>query len=119
MAFHLLQHDRAGAEAIPRALQEAVKSVRHCQRCHTFTDDEVCSICRDESRDARQLCVVETPADQAALERTGSYRGYYYVLMGRISPLDGGGASALGAAGLMARAPHDGAAEESLPSSLT
>jgi recombination protein RecR len=111
MAFHLLQHDRGAAQQLSRALDEAVHSVRHCSRCHTFTDDEVCTICRDESRDARQLCVVETPADQAALERTGSYRGYYYVLMGRISPLDGIGASALGASGLLARA-ADGDVEE-------
>jgi recombination protein RecR len=100
MAFHLLQHDRAAAQQLARALEEAVKSVRHCSRCHTFTDDELCAICRDDSRDARQLCVVETPADQAALERTGSYHGYYYVLMGRISPLDGIGASKPGRARL-------------------
>jgi recombination protein RecR len=111
MAFHLLQHDRGGAQQLSRALAEAVQSVRHCRRCHTFTDDDLCAICRDESRDARQLCVVETPADQAALERTGSYQGYYYVLMGRISPLDGIGASALGAPGLLARA-EEGAVEE-------
>ncbi|HJV68073.1 recombination mediator RecR [Ideonella sp.] len=111
MAFHLLQHDRGGAQQIARALEQAVQSVRHCSRCHTFTDDEVCAICRDTTRDARQLCVVETPADQAALERTGSYRGYYYVLMGRISPLDGVGASALGASGLLVRA-SDGQVEE-------
>jgi len=111
MAFHLLQHDRGGAQQLSRALEQAVQSVRHCARCHTFTDDEVCAICRDTSRDARQLCVVETPADQAALERTGSYRGFYYVLMGRISPLDGVGASALGVSGLLARA-DDGDVEE-------
>lgn len=119
MAFHLLQHDRGGAQQIARALEQAVQSVRHCSRCHTFTDDEVCAICRDESRDARQLCVVETPADQAALERTGSYRGYYYVLMGRISPLDGVGASALGAPGLMARAGEGGVEEVILATSFT
>ena len=119
MAFHLLQHDRAGAQQLSRALDEAVKSVRHCRRCHTFTDDELCAICRDESRDARQLCVVETPADQAALERTGSYHGYYYVLMGRISPLDGIGASALGAPGLLARAAEGGAEEVILATSFT
>jgi recombination protein RecR len=119
MAFHLLQHDRAGAETIARTLQEAVRSVRHCSRCHTFTDNEVCAICRDVNRDSRQLCVVETPADQAALERTGSYRGYYYVLMGRISPLDGVGASALGAAGLMARAQEGGVEEVILATSFT
>lgn len=111
MAFHLLQHDRGGAQQIARALEQAVLSVRHCARCHTFTDDELCAICRDPSRDLRQLCVVETPADQAALERTGSYRGLYYVLMGRISPLDGIGASALDAGSLVARA-LDGEVEE-------
>ena len=119
MAFHLLQHDRAAAQQLARALEEAVKSVRHCSRCHTFTDDELCAICRDESRDARQLCVVETPADQAALERTGSYHGYYYVLMGRISPLDGIGASSLGAPGLLARAAQGGVEEVILATSFT
>src|SRR5438552_17615981 len=72
MAFHLLQHDREGAQRIASALQSAVANVRHCERCHTFTEAPVCSVCRDASRDARQLCVVETPADQAALERSGS-----------------------------------------------
>ena len=89
MAFHLLQHDREGARRIATSLQAAVASIRHCERCHTFTEATVCSICANPSRDARQLCVVETPADQAALERTGSYRGLYFVLMGRLSPLDG------------------------------
>jgi recombination protein RecR len=119
MAFHLLQHDRAGAQQLARSLDEAVRSVHHCARCHTFTDDPVCAICRDESRDARQLCVVESPADQAALERTGSYRGYYYVLMGRISPLDGIGASALGTEGLLARAAESGVEEVILATSFT
>lgn len=119
MAFHLLQHDRGGAQQIARALDQAVLSVRHCSRCHTFTDEELCAICSDVSRDARQLCVVETPADQAALERTGSYRGYYYVLMGRISPLDGIGASALGASALMTRAQQGGVEEVILATSFT
>ncbi len=111
MAFHLLQHDREGAQRIARSLQSAIANVRHCERCHTFTESPVCSICLDASRDARQLCVVETPADQAALERTGSYRGLYFVLMGRISPLDGVGSSAIGAPELLARA-TDGRTEE-------
>src|SRR5213083_3014494 len=71
MAWHLLQHDRDGARRIAEALQSAVVRVRHCQRCHTFTEAEVYSICRDPSRDVRQLAVVETPADQAALDRAG------------------------------------------------
>ncbi len=111
MAFHLLQHDREGAERIARSLQSAIANVRHCERCHTFTEAPVCKICLDASRDTRQLCVVETPADQAALERTGSYRGLYFVLMGRLSPLDGVGSSAIGARELLERA-TDGRTEE-------
>jgi recombination protein RecR len=111
MAFHLLQHDREGAQRIALALQSAVANVRHCERCHTFAETPVCSICLDGSRDARQLCVVETPADQAALERTGSYRGLYFVLMGRLSPLDGVGADDIGAHELIERA-GDGHTEE-------
>jgi recombination protein RecR len=111
MAFHLLQHDRDGAEGIAAALREALTEVRHCERCHTFTINPVCSICRDASRDARLLCVVESPADLAALERTGGYRGFYYVLMGRLSPLDGVGARDIGLHQLVDRA-SDGLVEE-------
>jgi recombination protein RecR len=111
MAFHLLQHDREGAQRIAFALQSAVAHVRHCERCHTFTEAPVCRICLDEGRDPRQLCVVETPADQAAIERTGSYRGLYFVLMGRLSPLDGIGTDDIGAQQLLDRA-GDGHTEE-------
>ena len=111
MAFHLLQHDREGAQRIALALQSAVANVRHCERCHTFTEAPVCSVCLDGRRDARQLCVVETPADQAVLERSGSYRGLYFVLMGRLSPLDGVGPDDIGAHELLARA-SDGRTEE-------
>ena len=111
MAFHLLQNDREGAQRISHALQSALSDVRHCERCHTFTEAEVCAICLDPGRDARQLCVVESPADQAAVERTASYHGLYFVLMGRISPLDGIGASQIGAHKLLDRA-TDGIAEE-------
>ena len=111
MAFHLLQHDRDGALRIAAALHGAVSDVRHCSRCHNFTEASLCSICADASRDARQLCVVETPADQAALERTGSYRGLYFVLMGRLSPLDGVSARDIGAQALLQRA-ADGSVEE-------
>ena len=111
MAYHLLQHDRAGAQQIARALESAVASVRHCERCHTFTEAPVCSTCLDPTRERRQLCVVETPADQAAIERTGSYRGLYFVLMGRLSPLDGIGVRDIGLPGLMERA-RDGEVRE-------
>ena len=111
MAFHLLQHDRQGAQRLALSLQSAVAQVRHCELCHTFTEAPVCSICEDPARDLRQLCVVETPADQAALERTGSYRGRYFVLMGRISPLDGVGGRDIGLQPLLDRA-GNGAVEE-------
>ena len=111
MAFHLLQHDREGARRMAVSLQAAVANLRHCERCHTFTEAAVCGICANPARDARQLCVVETPADQAALERTGSYRGLYFVLMGRLSPLDGIGSSDIGAGELLARA-SDGTTDE-------
>jgi recombination protein RecR len=111
MAYHLLQHDRHGAMRLSQALAGAVQTVHHCTRCHTFTEDEVCPICLDPGRDARQLCVVETPADQAAMERTGSYHGLYYVLMGRMSPLEGIGASELGME-LLTRRAVDGVVEE-------
>jgi len=111
MAAQLLQHDREAAAQLALALQHALAQVRHCARCHTFSEDEVCATCLDPQRDDRQLCVVETPADQAAVERTGSFRGRYYVLMGRLSPLDGVGPQALQASALIERA-LDGRVQE-------
>ncbi len=103
MAYHMLQHDRQGTVLLARALEEANASVVHCTVCNTFTDQPVCHTCSDPQRDKSRLCVVETPADQAAIERTLSYRGLYYVLMGHISPLDGVGPKALGLERLIAR----------------
>lgn len=111
MAYHLLQHDRAAAQALAQALTHAVAVVHHCARCHTFTEGELCGTCADPRRDARLLAVVETPADQAALERSGSYKGRYFVLMGRLSPLDGVGTAEIGAEQLLERA-SDGVVEE-------
>ena len=111
MAFHLLQHDRAGAQALARALTQAVDHVRHCALCHTFTEDEICSTCADPRRDASKLCVVETPADQSAVERTAAFRGRYFVLMGRLSPLDGIGPRDIGMHELIERA-CDGVVQE-------
>ena len=111
MAFHLLQHDRLGAQTLADALDTALHDVRHCERCHTFTEAPVCSTCLDPERDPKLLCVVETPADQAAMERTGSYKGLYFVLMGRLSPLDGIGVSDIGLQALMDRT-ADGVVDE-------
>ena len=111
MAFHLLQHDREGARTLSAALAEAASSVRHCERCHTFTEALVCSTCLDPRRDSTRLCVVETPADQSAVERTGAYKGRYFVLMGKLNPLDGIGPKDIGLKDLFDRA-SDGVVTE-------
>ena len=111
MAYHLLQRDRAGAEALGAALAEALRLVRHCERCNNFTEEEVCALCRSPRRDASLLCVVETPADLSMVEQTLSYSGLYFVLMGRLSPLDGVGPRDVGLDRLLARA-GDGAVQE-------
>ncbi|NRF69933.1 recombination protein RecR [Aquincola sp. S2] len=111
MAFHLLQHDRDGALRLAGALRAAAEGIGHCQRCHTFSEAQICRTCLDPARDARQLMVVETPADQAALERTGSYRGLYFVLMGRLRPLDGIGLADIGVHPLLERT-ADGIVQE-------
>ena len=104
MAYHLLQHDRAGADQLAQSLSEALATVRRCAQCNNFTEDEVCSLCRSSRRDATLLCVVETPADLAMVEQTLSYSGMYFVLMGRLSPLDGVGPRDIGLDRLQARA---------------
>jgi recombination protein RecR len=111
MAFHLLQHDREGAQVLARALQDATGGIRHCALCHTFTEAEICATCRDPQRDRSKLCVVETPADQSAVERTAAFRGLYFVLMGKLSPLDGIGPKEIGLHKLFERA-TDGVVHE-------
>ena len=96
MAYHLLQYDRRGAERLGLALGGALQSIRRCARCNTFTESEVCNVCASGRRDGSLLCVVETPADQLMLEQTLSYNGLYFVLMGRLSPLDGIGPRDIG-----------------------
>ena len=119
MAFHLLQHDRDGARALACALKDAAEHVGHCERCHTFSEAALCGVCADAGRDASLLCVVETPADQAALERTGSFGGYYYVLIGPISPLDGIGPKAIGLPGLLTRAAESSVREVIVATNFT
>jgi recombination protein RecR len=119
MAYHLMQHDRDGAVLMAQALQSAAANVRHCARCHTFTESEICSTCSDALRDASQLCVIETPADQAAIERTGSYKGLYFVLMGKLSPLDGVGPREIGMQRLMQRASEPEVREVILATNFT
>mgnify|MGYP000871529930 FL=1 len=111
MAYHLLQRERAGAQRLADDLNTALQRIRHCQRCNTFTEDDVCALCRSGRRDAALLCVVETPADLMMVEQTHAYNGLYYVLMGRLSPLDGVGPRELHLERLLERA-TDGAVKE-------
>jgi recombination protein RecR len=104
MAYHLLQRDRGGAKRLGDSLLHALDSLRHCRLCNTFSETEVCPRCASERRDASLLCVVETPVDMNMMEQTHAYQGLYYVLMGRVSPLDGVGARELGLDKLVARA---------------
>lgn len=103
MAYHLLQRDRVGAQRLGDAVLHALQAVRHCLRCNTFSETDMCERCGSPRRDQSQLCVVETPVDMNMMEQTLSYQGLYYVLMGKISPLDGVGAKELGLDRLMAR----------------
>ena len=119
MAYHLLQHDRPGALRLADALRRSVDGVAHCPTCHTFTHGDACDICSDAQRDRSQLCVVETPADQAALERTRSYRGLYFVLLGRLSPLDGADAAAASLPAFQARLADPGVREVIVATSFT
>ena len=96
MAFHLLQRDRDGAKNLADALNKAVKEIGHCGNCRIFTEHEFCFICTDRSRLSSQICIVESPTDVFTIERSTDYKGLYFVLMGRLSPLDGIGPKELG-----------------------
>jgi recombination protein RecR len=111
MALHLLQHDRDGAQRLAKALESAAQAIRHCERCNTFTEGELCTLCRSAKRDAAVLCVVETPADLMMMEQTHAYSGLYFVLMGRLSPLDGIGPKEIRLDRLLKRA-QDGIVRE-------
>ncbi len=111
MAYHLMQRERPGARRLADSLQRALEALRHCQRCNTFTELEVCERCASPRRDPSLLCVVETPVDMNMMEQTQAYAGLYYVLMGRVSPLDGIGARELQLEQSLARA-CDGVVQE-------
>ena len=102
-AFHLLQRDREGGRRLSEVLAEAMVRIGHCQRCRTLSEMELCSICADDSRDQTVACVVEGPIDAAAIENSTGFRGTYFVLMGRLSPLDGIGPEELGLSDLTER----------------
>jgi len=96
IAYHLLQHDRPGAERLAQTLGRAVQSIRRCAKCNSFTETELCALCGSDKRDPAQLCVVETPGDLLMMEQTLAYSGLYFVLMGRLSPIDGIGPREIG-----------------------
>ena len=110
-AYHLLQHDREGARHLSEALAGALAGLRRCRRCNTFSDQDICETCASTRRDPSLLCVVETPSDQLMVEQTLAFQGLYYVLMGRLSPLDGVGPREIGLEQLLARA-SDGVVTE-------
>lgn len=111
MAYHLLQRDLDGARRLADSMKNAVERIRHCNSCNTFTEAEICEICSSIKRDQSLLCVVETPGDLLMMEQTQTYRGLYFVLMGRLSPLDGIGPKDIHIESLIRRA-SDGSVKE-------
>ncbi|NTV97222.1 MAG: recombination protein RecR, partial [Thiobacillus sp.] len=103
MAYHLLQRERAGAARLAAGLAAALERLKPCARCNNYSETEVCDNCADPRRDPRLLCVVEMPVDLNRMEETHAYKGLYFVLMGRLSPLDGVGPRDIGLDRLLAR----------------
>jgi recombination protein RecR len=119
MAYHLLQRDRPGAGQLAAALEDALARVQHCSLCNNFAEEETCALCRSPRRDRSLLCVVETPTDLAMVEQTAAYSGMYFVLMGRLSPLDGIGPREIGLERLLARATAGEVSEVVLATNFT
>lgn len=111
MAYHLLERDRKGGERLALALQAAMERVGHCRQCRAFSEQDLCALCASGDRERRLLCVVESPSDLAAIEQATNYRGLYFVLLGRLSPLDGLGPEELGL-NVLAERLGDGEVEE-------
>ena len=103
MAFHLLQHQRPRGHHLARCLEVAMETVRHCSKCNNYTDEALCQLCKNTAREKHILCVVESPADLTAIEQSHAHSGQYYILMGKISPLDGIGPNDIALDGLKAR----------------
>ena len=119
MAFHLLERDREGGKLLAQALQAAVAGVNHCERYNNFSENRLCDVCDSGKRDETLLCVVETPADLDTIEQAGAYTGYYFVLMGHLSPLDGIGPDQLGFERLLELISQGGVQEVILGTNLT
>jgi len=119
MAYHLVQRDQAGAARMAAAITRALSLLRHCEQCNTFTEEAVCELCRSPRRNSGLLCVVETPADLLMMEQTQSYSGQYFVLMGRLSPLDGIGPRDIHLDRLLKRATDGSVSEVILATNFT
>jgi recombination protein RecR len=119
MAYHLLQRDRTGAGRLAQSLDRALQQIRHCERCNTFTESDICPLCASPRRDISLLCVVETPADLLMMEQAQCYQGLYFVLMGRLSPLDGVGPRELHLDRLLQRAQGEQVREVILATNFT
>ncbi len=119
MAFHLLQREREGGTHLAQTLEQAIESIRHCSRCRMFTENDLCAICANERRDGALVCIVESPADVMAIEQNTDFRGRYFVLMGRLSPIDGVGPAELGLDKLRAQLADDSVTEVILATGAT
>jgi len=119
MAYHLLQRDKQGADRLAEALRTSLDRIRHCGRCNTFTELELCALCSSQRRDGSLLCVVESPGDLLMMEQSQSYAGLYFVLMGRLSPLDGIGPREIHLDRLVRRATDGQVAEVILATNFT
>ena len=119
MAYYLLQRDRKGANGLALALTGALETIGHCQQCNTFSELPICTLCSSDNRDKNLLCVVEMPTDLMMLEQTKSYHGLYFVLMGRLSPLDGVGPKEINLDKLLKRAQNGEVTEVILATNYT
>ena len=118
-ALHLLQHNRDGARVLANALSEAVDRVTRCRQCRTLSETDLCAICANPKRDPAVMCIVESPSDIVAIEQAGAFSGRYFVLHGRLSPLDGVGPEELGLDGLAERVRSQGVSEVILATNPT
>ena len=119
MAYYLLQRDKPGAKRLGTALTLALERIHHCEKCNTFTEETICTLCRSPKRDGTMLCVVETPADLLMMEQTLAFGGMYFVLLGRLSPLDGIGPKEIHLDKLIKRATDDVVQEVILATNFT
>ena len=119
MAYHLLQYDRPGAQRLSDTLARSLHTIRRCARCNSFTEEELCNLCASPRRDQAILCVVETPADLLMMEQTLAFSGMYFVLMGRLSPLDGIGPREIGLDVLLRRVVEGGVREVIVATNFT